>query len=194
MPIHSLKCRCGKVTGQMQAKAAKMGTRIICYCEDCQAFLKFLGTDDKYLDEYNGTDIFQVPVSHLEITVGEEHIRCLRLTEKGMFRWYTNCCKTPIGNTFSAKWPFIGLIHSFMSAQDKRDTILGPVYAHVNRKALTKSLPSERDQTGSLIIVLLKILGWKLKGLGKPNPFFDDKGNPITKPKIIRKDTHNERS
>jgi len=194
MPIHSLKCSCGKVTGQMQAEAARMGTRIICYCEDCQAFPKFLGTGDKYLDEYGGTDIFQIPMSHLEITEGQAHIRCLRLTEKGMFRWYADCCKTPIGNTFSAKWPFIGLIDSFMGAPDKRDRTLGPVYAHVNRETLKKPLPSDRDQTGSFIIVLLKILGWKLKGLGKPNPFFDDKGNPITKPKIIRKDTHNERS
>jgi hypothetical protein len=24
---------------------------------------------------------------------------CLRLSDKGVFRWYTDCCRTPIGNT-----------------------------------------------------------------------------------------------
>ena len=185
MSIHSLKCSCGKVEGQMQAKAAKMGTRIICYCKDCQAFPKILGTGDKYLDEYGGTDIFQIPISHLEITEGQDYIRCLRLTEKGMFRWYTECCKTPIGNTLSAKWPFTGLIHSFMDAGGNRDATLGPVYAHVNKTALRKPLPADRRQTGSFIVVLVKILGWKLKGLGKPNVFFDDKETPIVAPKIV---------
>lgn len=38
-----------------------------------------------------------------------ENLACLRLTDKGLLRWYSTCCQTPIGNT-SANWKisFVG--------------------------------------------------------------------------------------
>lgn len=180
-----LKCKCGSVTGSVKAPAARIGTRIICYCEDCQAFAKSLSTTDTILDEFGGTDIFQVPISHLQIRTGRKHICCLRISPKGLYRWHTDCCNTPIGNTMSSKWAFIGLIHSFIDAGNDRNTLLGPVYAHVNKSGVTSPLPSDRNQTGSFIKVMSKILLWKLKGYHKPSDFFNDKGEPISKPKIL---------
>lgn len=180
-----LKCKCGSVTGGVKAPATNIGTHIICYCKDCQKFPKSLGTADVVLDEYGGTDIFQVPISHLEIKAGNEHINCLRLTPKGMYRWYTDCCNTPIGNTMSSKWAFIGLIHSIIEADNNRDALPGPVYAHVNKLGATAPLPTDRNQTGSFIKVMSKILIWKLKGYHKPSAFFNDKGEPISEPKIL---------
>ena len=40
---------------------------------------------------------------------GQDRIVGLRLTTKGLFRWYTRCCHTPVGNTVSASIPFVGV-------------------------------------------------------------------------------------
>ena len=85
----------------------------------------------------------------------------------------------------SSKWAFIGLIHSFIDSSDGRDTLLGPIYAHVNKQGAASPLPPDRNQTGSFIKVMSKILIWKLKGYSKPSAFFNNKGEPISTPKIL---------
>ena len=32
-------------------------------------------------------------------TQGKDRLACMSLSDKGMLRWYTTCCNTPIGNT-----------------------------------------------------------------------------------------------
>lgn len=73
-----------------------------------------LEQEHKILDQYGATDIFQLPVAHLYITTGNEHIACLRLSQKGIYRWFAKCCNTLIGNTLGGKAPFIGVVHNFM--------------------------------------------------------------------------------
>ena len=90
------------------------GTRVICYCDSCQAFARFLERED-ILDSAGGTDIVQVSPSQLRITEGASQLRSMRLTEKGLIRWYTDCCKTPVGNTIGAAFPFIGVVQPFMA-------------------------------------------------------------------------------
>lgn len=75
----------------------------MCCCMDCQKFAVFLQQEDQILDQYGGTDIFQIPILHVKITEGNEHIACVRLNQKGIYRWYTGCCNTPIGNTLGGK-------------------------------------------------------------------------------------------
>src|SRR3989344_5726943 len=108
----SLKCNCGKVRGVACNISPEAGTRLVCYCSDCRAFILHL-CGEKLLDQYGGADNFQMAIANFKITQGIDHLRCLRLTEKGMFRWYTDCCKTPIGNTLSAGVPFVALFYAF---------------------------------------------------------------------------------
>jgi len=42
------------------------------------------------------TDNIPMPRSRLQIQQGLEQIRCLRLSEKGLYRWYAGCGNTPI--------------------------------------------------------------------------------------------------
>ena len=67
----------------------------ICYCKDCQAFARFLERPD-LLDPAGGTDIFQMPPA--------------RLSDKGVLRWYTDCCRTlsatPQRSRASRSWPW----------------------------------------------------------------------------------------
>ncbi len=51
------------------------------------------------LDERGGSQIIQVPPKNLTFTQGREVLASMRLTEKGLLRWYAGCCNTPIGNT-----------------------------------------------------------------------------------------------
>jgi hypothetical protein len=37
-----LRCKCGHVRGIAQEVARYAGFRFVCYCEDCQAFARFL--------------------------------------------------------------------------------------------------------------------------------------------------------
>lgn len=184
-----LKCSCGIVQGVAHNITTNSGTRLVCYCDDCQAFARYLKRDNVILDEYGGTDIFQMTPSQIEITEGTEQLRCIRLSSKGLFRWYTACCKTPIGNTMPSSMPFVGLIHNFMDDEGIRDITLGPVRGYVQIKFAKEVLPIELKPTGFSLRMIMrslrKLLIWKVKGLNKPSPFFDVDGNPISDPHIL---------
>jgi hypothetical protein len=110
----SLRCECGCVRGVAREVSPSAGFRFICYCNDCQAFARFLDRPD-VLDGAGGTDIYQMPPGRIALTAGTDALRCLRYSEK-VLRWYTDCCRTPIGNTASGpRFPVVGLIHSFVS-------------------------------------------------------------------------------
>jgi len=183
-----LRCVCGKVRGVAHNVTSQSINRIVCHCDDCQAFANYLHTENS-LDTYGGTDIVQMPLSEVEITQGEELLRSIKLTPTGMYRWYTECCRTPIGNTLSAAVPFIGMIHTFMDIDDKqRDEVLGPVRGYVQTKFALKTTSSERvevNPVANTIRMLYKMVTWKLKSFGKSTAFFDTKGNPIAKPTIL---------
>lgn len=184
-----LKCSCGKVQGVANNITANSGLRVVCCCDDCQNFARYLEREDVVLDEYGGTDVFQMPPSKIKITKGVEAIRCVRLSPKGIFRWYTECCKTPIGNTLSAGVPFIGVIHNFMDDAGIREKNLGVVLGYTQTKFAKKPLPSNLNQPAFPVRIFMrlfsKVILWKLKGLNKPSPFFDSNGSPISAPHIL---------
>jgi hypothetical protein len=126
-----LRCRCGHVRGVASKVSPSSGFRFLCYCKDCQAFARFLERAD-VLDVAGGTDIFQMPPARVKLTAGTDALRCLRFSSN-VFRWYTDCCRTPIGNTAAdPRFPVIALIHSFMDHQAdgrSRDAVLGPPFA-----------------------------------------------------------------
>ena len=82
-----LRCRCGHVRGIASAVSSSTGGRVLCYCKDCQAFARFLERAD-VLDAAGGTDIFQMPPGRVNLTAGMDAVRCLRLSNRGVYRWY----------------------------------------------------------------------------------------------------------
>src|ERR1700757_5235893 len=93
-----LRCRCGQVRGFVADASPDAVNRVVCYCEDCQAFAHQLGRAD-LLDAQGGSDIVQVAPASLTFIKGQNRIAGLRLTPKGLFRWHATCCNTPVGNT-----------------------------------------------------------------------------------------------
>ena len=183
-----LACSCGTVRGTTVNMNAKTGTRIMCCCNDCQSFAQFLKQENIVLDDYGATEIFQIPVSYVKITTGNEHIACVRLSEKGMYRWYAKCCNTPIGNTMKAGIPFIGLIHTFVDKASIDDAELSENLGYLQTKFANKIVPLDQQasQFGVMSKIVFNLIHWKIKGLHKPSAFFHDNGKPIVEPKVLK--------
>ncbi len=190
MATLSLSCQCGKVKGHAQVDAPKQGNRIACYCKDCRAFAQHL-KQDKLLDEWGGTEIYQMPLSHMVIEQGQDQIRCLRIGKDGLHRWYTACCHTPLGNTLGSGMPFIGLIHGIYDADPGKEQTLGKLMGGVHRKSATQRIPENQPSAHSpswiMPYILIKLLWWKLTGKAKPSVLFNDKGEPLAEPEIVSK-------
>jgi len=99
-------CRCGAVRGRVAGPGN--ANRVICYCDDCQAFAHHLGRTD-LLDPQGGSDIVQLAPASFSLRQGHEHVAGVRLTPKGLYRWYASCCHTPLGNTVGPAIPFVGV-------------------------------------------------------------------------------------
>ncbi len=184
-----LRCKCGAVTGVATNITPNNGNRIVCSCNDCQAFAQHLERESDTLDEFGGTEIFQTSQSQVQIKKGAEHLRAVRLTSKGLTRWYTDCCNTPVANTINAKFPFAGLIHTFINIKGDNTQALGPVLAYVQTQhALgTPTYPhsAKKFPLGITLRMLRKIVGWKAKGMHSPSVFFNDEGQPVSKPRVL---------
>lgn len=194
MTLHShnlpLRCACGHVRGIAQNVSPRADFRFICYCRDCQAFARFLGRPD-VLDAAGGTDIFQMPTGRVKLVAGTDAVRCLHISRR-VFRWYTECCRTPIGNTAGPHFPVVGLIHSFLDHDvdgPSRDDALGAPLCRLYEGSAAGLLPSNAPpppRPGLILLRMSRILGWWLRGLGRPNPFFDEHTKaPISSPRDV---------
>jgi len=166
--------------GIARAVSPSAGFRFVCYCKDCQAFARFLERPD-ILDAAGGTDIFQMPPVQVTLTTGFEALRCLRLSSK-VLRWYADCCRTPIANSAAdPRFPVVALIHSIMDcAADElsRNALLGPPLCRIYEHSAIGPLPSNAAPPPSLHVFAYratKVAGWWMRGLARPNPFFDDR-------------------
>lgn len=186
MTTVALECRCGKVKGVATNITPASGNRVVCCCKDCQAFAGKLGRAE-LLDQFGGSEIYQTSQAQVRIEEGADQLQCLRLSPKGLLRWYTGCCNTPVGNTVSASMPFVGVFTDLMKGVNT-DEVLGPVRAYVQTQyAIGKpDYPhsAEKFPLGITLRIMRKMLGWKVRGMHKPSAFFQEDGAPVTKPVV----------
>jgi len=188
IPLH---CRCGRVRGLAHDIAPGSGFRFVCYCKDCQALARVLERPD-VLDSAGGTDIFHMPGGGVTLTAGTDALRCVSFSRK-VLRWYADCCGTPLANTASTpRFPVVALIHSFMDCEAagySRDALLGKPLCRIYEKSAIGPLPPDAPPPpsgGMFARRATKLLGWWMRGLGRPNPFFDDRsGAPMSRPSVI---------
>jgi Family of unknown function (DUF6151) len=185
---HPLQCRCGTVKGSIGNP--RDANRAVCYCKDCQAFAKFLGQERETLDAQGGSDIIQVLPKNLTFLQGMDSLACVRLTSKGMIRWYADCCKTPIGNTLANyKISFIGLLHNCLESPDHPlRASFGPVRCCVNPQgAIGEPKPKTYGGAAVLWWFAKTVLKARVTGDYKYTPFFRmDTGLPIVAPQVLR--------
>ena len=104
-------CRCGDVNLRIAVPRRAAGTRITCFCADCQTAAHLHQDGEDMLNAAGGTDIWQTTPDRITITDGIENLEVLRLSPKGLFRWHAACCGTPLLNTLpNLKLPFSGIV------------------------------------------------------------------------------------
>lgn len=132
MTTFSLACACGSVTGSLDADPP-VGTHGICYCDDCQAYARWLGRDD-LLDPYGGTEVVQTWPARVRFEGAD--VALVRLSPKGLFRWYAACCRTPLANSLGApRLPFVGVVARCVVERDALTPTFGPPWGVQGRFA-----------------------------------------------------------
>lgn len=185
-----VRCSCGSVTGTLRGVGVTPGVRIICTCDDCQAFARYLGRSD-ILDRFGGTDIYQTAPALLELSAGVDQLRCLRLTSRGLMRWYTDCCRTPVGNTLaSPAVPFVGVqrvLTDHSGSGKSRDATMGAP-SFIQTKFARAPIPKDyvtRSALSAIGRTAWAIANNALAGRARPSPFFDASGKPVAKPLVL---------
>ena len=200
-----IHCSCGKLRGVVRAVVPGEGNRGVCYCDDCQSFAHFLGRADTVLDARGGTPIFQIGCGRVAFTKGAEQLACIRLTPKGLLRWYAACCRTPIGNTSATPGiPTVGMVETCLTipaSAGSRDDVLGPAkfrvfsrFARTPKSDSTASSSAEASARepnlpiGAALRMVGLVLKARLGGDRKRSPFFDAAGAPRVTPQVLTPD------
>lgn len=192
MSTLDLRCACGAVQGVVRDASPKNINRAVCYCDDCQAFNRFLERDD-LMNAQGGSDIVQVAPSRLQFTSGTDKLRSMRFSEKGLFRWYTDCCKTPAGNMlYSPKCPFSGInSRMFVLQGSALDEIAGKSLGGILGKFAIGGCPPgvhEKAGFGLMARSAKWLLGNALAGRHKGSPYWTNDGKPTAEPRILTSD------
>jgi hypothetical protein len=178
------------VRGVALGVSPESSSHVVCYCDDCQAFARFLETPG-ILDAHGGTDVFLVAPARIRMTEGFDAVESMRLSDKGILRWYAGCCRTPIANTVSARVPFIGIVHSFRSREGDApppDNVLAKPVGIWARFAEGGAPPDAHEKAPLALVARfnLNMLRWWVSGQGRPSPFFDAKtGAPRVRARVL---------
>lgn len=177
----ALRCRCGKLRGQVDG--ARVAARAVCYCKDCQAYGRFLATT--VLDPSGGTEVAITLPAALRFDQGLEHLACMSLGPKGMYRWYASCCRTPIGNTpRDPRTSYVGLVRACLDAPDAElERQLGPLRCRLETQSASPPVAASGLSTARAVCRIgTMIMKARLGGGYRDNPFFRPQSSEPVKP------------
>ena len=147
----------------------------ICYCRDCQAYAQALGKADAVLDAQGGTEVVATLQQHVVFTQGADALACLSLSPRGLLRWHSGCCNTPIGNTKrDARIAFVGLVHNCLAHGPRSiDEAVGPVRMLANRQhARAPVAPMTLSTAAAVARLAARLAAARLSGSYRHTPFF----------------------
>jgi len=179
----ALRCKCGHVVGVAENVSPSQVFRFICYCADCRAFARFLDRPD-VLDSAGGTEIFQLAPARVKLLAGVDALRCVQFSAK-VLRWYADCCRTPLANTAGPSFPLIAISHAFVDRGVSYDPVLGPPLCRIYERSATGPLPADAPPPPSIRVFMRRsvmLLRWWMRGLHRPNPFFNERYAPRAHP------------
>ena len=165
-----ITCQCGHLQGVLSGAAR--GTRLTCYCKDCQAYAHALSNASGVLDAFGGSEVLSTLQQHVRFTKGTEALACLSLSETGMLRWYASCCNTPIGNTpRDARLSFVSLSASCLG--EALDAQFGTSRVNLNSKSASGPVASSgMGQLFAIAGIVGSALKARANGSWKHSPFF----------------------
>jgi hypothetical protein len=180
----TVSCQCGAFQAVIHGASPSNGNHGMCYCTDCQAFARHLGQLGVATDALGGTEIYQTQPARVEITAGADKLALLQLRKKGLYRWHTNCCNTPICNTMGQpKLAFAGfLVPNIKATVD----VLGPIRFRYKRE---EALGVVSEPSGSMLMFIFRSLRAiameRISGRWKKTPFFGEDGRAMVKPYVL---------
>ncbi len=183
MDTVGFSCRCGKINGRLTDIDPNRGTHLRCHCEDCRRANAHFGIEGTRED---GVSIWQTTPDKVKVDEGAVHMRLMRLSEKGLLRWYAGCCDTPLFNTLATpKVPFVGVLTDRLEDTDP----LGPVVAEGFVKGDDgKSRHIGNGRVG--VRFVRRTVGARLSGRWKDTPFFDTAtGQPVKVAEVLSQET-----
>ena len=141
-----------------------------------------------------GTDIFHMPAGRVKLTAGTDAVRCLQLLQPGLPLVQRSAAGTPHRQHGRPALPG-GRAHPFVHERPVRPAATAAMRRWARRCAGSSSAPPpgrcrrthrRRARSASLHVRLPKLLGWWLRGLGRPNPFFDETtAAPLAAPRMF---------
>ena len=186
----SLSCRCGAVTGYVAVEDLSAVPRYVCYCDDCQAFIRYLGCADDVFDACGGTEVVHARPANLHLESGTEHLRSVDLRGGGTLRWFAACCGSPIGSTpKSPAFPFVSLVTTFICDTPEKASI-GPIRGRLMLKYAYGDVEPLRNEALPALAMFLKvariILIERLLRRHRITPFFQAGGSsPVSPPHAL---------
>ena len=79
-----IQCDCGKFRAELTEFPNNTPGRLVCYCDDCQAFLNYIKRSE-LMDQNGGSEIIPAYPADIQIIAGKDFVQCVRLHSKGMF-------------------------------------------------------------------------------------------------------------
>ena len=181
----TLACACGSFKAVVHNASPRTGNHAVCYCHDCQAFARHLEQSDRVLDTKGGTELYQTQPFQVEFLEGQAHLAVLQLAKKGLYRWYTTCCSTPLCNTMgSPKFSFVG----FMAANiSEGQDALGPVSTRYKPEQATAPVTEPKGSMARFAFFTIRnMIRARITGAWKQTPFFNcETGRSIVKPYVL---------
>lgn len=184
------RCRCGTLQGEIEP--GDVYARATCYCRDCQAFARALGRADDVLDPQGGTEILAMLPAGIRLTAGGTQLACLSLGPKGLLRWHSACCDTPIANTLrDPKTPYVGVLAaSVPGGPEVLDDEVGPSRIALSTGSALGQVKATPLRTGvGVLRIMWGMLRARLRGRHRDNQFFQPgTGQPVAKPRVLTRE------
>jgi len=184
---HPLRCRCGTLQGELLRPDKTL--RAVCYCIDCRTYAHALGDAARTLDENGGTEVVATQARYVRFTAGAGSLACISLTGRGLLRWYTSCCRTPVANTpRDMRLPYAGVMHTCLAGTaSERARAFGPVRLRVNTHHAGGAVPPPRFWEWAALLRTGPGLLWsRLSGGWRETPFFDTASErPRAEPRVL---------
>lgn len=184
----TILCDCGTFKANLTSFPKNTPGRLVCYCKDCQKFLKKIGRED-LLDRYGGTEVIPAFPKDVKILEGQDSLICYRLTPRGLYRWATACCNSPIVN-MRPDFPWAGIFHSAYTSHDPNSlSILGEIKSRIYGRDAVQGAPykiSHEIGFRDLLVIMPFIIKGKIMKMNQGSPFFkSDNSTPVCVPIIL---------
>jgi hypothetical protein len=110
----------------------------------------------------------------VHLTAGADRLACMSMSDKGLLRWYADCCRTPFGNTpRDPRISYVGRVSSCLGTPAALDAAFGPAKVVINTEsALGPVKKTPVAMVFSILKIMRNVLGARFSGRYRDNPFF----------------------